>query len=137
MMRQANYFKSAVAINNGNGQFTLQELPKEVQFSCVCAIWCSDLNQDGKTDLVLAGNDAGFTPQFSKLDASFGHTLINRGNGQFDRLENRLSGFTVHGDTKGLTPIQIHGKEYLLATLNGKTPKLFSYQQSAAVSTSK
>ena len=137
MMRQANYFKSAVAINNGNGQFTLQELPKEVQFSCVCAIWCSDLNQDGKTDLVLAGNDAGFTPQFSKLDASFGHTLINRGNGQFDRLENRLSGFTVHGDTKGLTPIQIHDKEYLLATLNGKAPKLFSYQQSAAVSTSK
>jgi hypothetical protein len=126
MMRESNYFKSAIAINNGNGMFTLQELPKEVQFSSVSAIWCKDLNQDGKTDLVLAGNDAGFIPQFSKLDASFGHTLINRGNGQFDRLENQLSGFSVRGDTKSLTPIQIQGKEYLLVTLNELAPKLFT-----------
>ena len=129
MMREAHYFKSAVAFNNGNGQFSLQALPKEVQFSCVCAIWCSDLNQDGKTDLVLAGNDAGFMPQFSKLDASFGHTLLNRGNGQFDRLENPTSGFSVRGDVKCLSPLQIHGKEYMMATINGKAPKLFALKQ--------
>ena len=86
---EAVYFKSAVAINNGQGQFEIIPLPKEVQFSCVCDIHCTDLNGDNKNDLVLAGNDSGFMPQFSKLDASFGHVLINRGNGNFERLENK------------------------------------------------
>ncbi|MDO8366533.1 MAG: VCBS repeat-containing protein, partial [Saprospiraceae bacterium] len=74
VVMEGNYFQSAVALNNGNGQFTLMPFPAEVQFSCVCDIWCGDLNGDGRNDLVMAGNDAGFMPQFSKLDASFGHT---------------------------------------------------------------
>lgn len=125
MMRKATYFKSAIALNNGSGQFTLQELPKEVQFSCVCAIWCGDLNGDGKPDLLLGGNDAGFMPQFSKLDASFGHTLLNRGNGQFDRVENRLSGFSVRGDIKQILPIKKGRENWLTVLINGQKPKVF------------
>ncbi|MEZ4893892.1 MAG: hypothetical protein R2778_12865 [Saprospiraceae bacterium] len=97
-----------------------------MQFSCVCAIWCGDLNADGKTDLLLAGNDDGFIPQFSKLDASFGHTLLNLGNGQFNRLENRLSGFTVKGNTKVLLNTRIAEKDHILALINNKSPKLFT-----------
>ncbi|MEZ4925784.1 MAG: VCBS repeat-containing protein [Saprospiraceae bacterium] len=126
MMRKATFFESAIAFNKGEGQFSMQPLPAEVQFSCVCAIWCGDLNADGKTDLLLAGNDDGFIPQFSKLDASFGHTLLNLGNGQFNRLENRLSGFTVKGNTKVLLNTRIAGKDHILALINNKSPKLFT-----------
>ncbi len=125
IVMEGNYFQSAVALNNGNGQFTLMPLPKEVQFSCVCAIWCGDLNGDGKNDLVLAGNDAGFMPQFSKLDASFGHVLLNKGGGQFGRVENRSSGFFAKGDMKSLISLNIRGKKYLLATVNNEKPRLF------------
>ncbi len=125
MMRQATYFKSAVAMSKGNGQFSLSELPDPVQFSCVCAITCFDLNADGKKDLLLAGNDDGFMPQFSKLDASFGHTLLNQGNGQFRRIENRVSGFDIRGQTKSIAPITIKNERYVLATRNGQAPKLF------------
>ncbi len=125
MMREANYFKSAIALNNGNGQFTLQELPKEVQFSCVCAIWCGDVNSDGKNDILLAGNDNGFIPQFSKLDASFGHTLINRGDGTFERMENRRSGFSVRGDVKQILEFKKGGERWFLTTVNNQTPKAF------------
>ena len=121
-----NYFKSAVALNNGNGQFTLVPLPKEVQFSCVCAIWCGDLNGDGKNDLVLAGNDVGFMPQFSRLDASFGHVLLNRGDGQYDYLPNRQSGFSIRGEVKTLAVLYVKEKKHLLATVNGQAPRLFS-----------
>jgi hypothetical protein len=123
MMREATWFKSCVAINNGNGQFTLTELPAEVQFSCVNAIWCGDINADNRPDLLLAGNDAGFMPQFSKLDASFGHTLVNTGNGNFERIENRFSGFFVRGDVKAIVPVTVHGQSKLLITINGKTPQ--------------
>ena len=128
VVMEGNYFQSAVALNNGNGQFTMMPFPKEVQFSCVNDIWCGDLNGDGRNDLVMAGNDAGFLPQFSKLDASFGHTLLNRGGGKFEWVENRSSGFFLRGDVKTLALLNIKGKKHLLATLNGKKPKLFLFK---------
>ncbi|MEI6409440.1 MAG: VCBS repeat-containing protein, partial [Bacteroidota bacterium] len=85
VVMEGNYFKSAVALNDGNGKFTMIPLPKEVQFSCVKAIWCGDLNGDGKKDLMLGGNDYGFMPQYCRLDASFGQTLLNRGGGNYER----------------------------------------------------
>ena len=129
VVMEGNYFQSAVALNDGNGQFSLAPLPKEVQFSCVCAIWCSDLNGDGKKDLVMAGNDAGFMPQFSKLDASFGHVLLNRGKGQYERLENKNTGFSIRGDVKTLAVVTIKGKKHLLATVNNEKPRLFEIKQ--------
>ena len=122
---EGNYFKSAVALNEGNGQFKMVPLPKEVQFSCVCGIWCGDLNKDGKDDLVMAGNDDGFMPQFSKLDAGFGYVLLNRGNGEYERVENRKSGFSIRGSVKSIQPLTIKGKKYLLATVNNEAPRLF------------
>lgn len=124
---EGNYFQSAVALNNGNGQFTMMPFPAQVQFSCVCGIWCGDLNGDGRNDLVMAGNDAGFMPQFSKLDASFGHTLLNQGSGNYEWVENRSSGFFLNGDVKTLAPIVVKGKKHLLATVNGAKPRLFKF----------
>jgi enediyne biosynthesis protein E4 len=125
------YFKSAVALNEGDGQFTLIPLPDAVQFSSVNAICSTDLNGDGKNDLLLAGNDSGFLPQFSKLDASFGHVLLNRGGGQYERLENRESGFFIRGEVRGLTPLTIKGEKYLLAAVNDQQPALFKLLQNA------
>ncbi|MBC6995577.1 VCBS repeat-containing protein [Neolewinella lacunae] len=122
---EANYFKSAVAINEGNGQFTLRPLPKEVQLSCVCDISCTDVNGDGATDLIMGGNFSGFLPQFSQLDASYGHVLLNDNQGNFALLPNQRSGFTVAGDMKSLTRISIGGRAYLVATVNDAPPQVF------------
>ncbi len=128
LVRVGNYFKTAIAINEGNGQFTIKPLPKEVQFSCVCGIYCGDLNGDNKIDLVLGGNESGFMPQFSKLDASFGHVLINEGNGTFERMENRDTGFFIRGDVKQILKVDIKGEPYLLATINEAKPKLYKIE---------
>ena len=125
LVLEGNYFKSAVALNQGNGQFTMLPLPSEVQFSCVCGIYCADLNGDSKNDLLLAGNDSGFMPQFSKLDGSFGHTLLNKGNGEYERMENRESGFFVRGDVKGLVSLKIKGEPHVLVLVNNQAPRFF------------
>lgn len=131
---QATYFASAIALNEGNGQFQLQALPKEVQFSCVCDILCTDLNGDQRQDIVLAGNESGFRPQFSRLDASFGHILLNEGEGQYRRLENWRSGLMIEGETRELLKIHLDGAPHLVAFRNDQAPKLYRLTQVEALS---
>src|SRR6185503_7591292 len=87
-----NYSSSCIAVNEGKGQFKIERLPDYVQFSSVNAILCTDINHDGKIDLVLGGNKFEFQPQFSRLDASYGHVLLNNGKGQFEWIEPIRSG---------------------------------------------
>ncbi len=129
VVMEANYFQSAVALNEGNGKFKVVPLPKEVQFSCVNAIQITDLNGDGQPDLVLAGNDAGFMPQFSKLDASFGHALLNRGSGKFERVENRASGFFVRGDVKQVFEVKTGNERRLVVLVNDGKPRVFKFAE--------
>lgn len=125
IVMEANYFSSAVAMNEGNGKFTVTALPSEVQFSSVCGIAYTDLNADGLPDLVLGGNDAGFTPQFSKLDASFGHVLLNQGKSGFKRVENLASGFTVRGDIKQIVEVKNGKSSQFVVLLNNAKPRIF------------
>ncbi|MEM6379429.1 MAG: VCBS repeat-containing protein, partial [Bacteroidota bacterium] len=123
-VKEGTYFQSAVALNEG-GQFNLKALPAPVQWSCVCAIYCTDLNGDNQVDLVIGGNDDGFLPQFGKLDAGYGQILINSGNNGFELLANRDLGWQVKGDLKQLLPIEIDGAPHLLSLLNNQAPQLF------------
>lgn len=124
-VKEATWFKSVVAINDGSGKFTVAQLPAQVQFSCVCDIYCTDINGDNYMDLVMGGNDSGFRPQFSKLDATFGHVLLNDRQGSFDWMPNQESGFFVTGDVKQILELQYHGSPHILVTRNEAAPKLF------------
>lgn len=128
-----NYFQSAVAINEGNGQFSMKPMPPAVQLSSVCGILCTDLDADGKNDLLLAGNDSGFIPQLSKLDASFGHTLLNKGGGTYERVENRASGFWVRGDVRQLLEVKNGQQRRVIALLNNRQPVVFDVLQQRTV----
>lgn len=125
LVLKGTYFKSAVALNDGAGQFTLKPFPTEVQFSCVCDFVCTDLNGDSMNDLLMAGNENGLLPQYSRLDGSFGHVLLNQGNGNYKRLENRESGFLVNGVVRDLTKVVINGEPHVLVAVNNERPRLF------------
>jgi len=119
------YFNSAVAINDGNGQFSMIPFPPETQFSSVNDIVCADFDNDSKKDLLLAGNDSGFLPQYSKLDASFGHVLLNSGNGTYELLPNQKSGFSVKGDVRQIVELSVNGEAHFLVLINDEKPRLF------------
>ena len=86
---------------------------------------CEDLNGDGKKDLLLGGNDSGFMPQFSRLDASFGHVLLNAGGGRFERIDNRASGLFVKGEVRQILAVQAGAERRVVVLLNNEKARFF------------
>jgi len=125
LMKQFNYSTSCIAINNGNGQFTIQRFPPMVQMSSVNAIHCMDVNNDGSTDVVLGGNQFDFQPQLERLDASQGDVLINDGKGNLQWVEAAKTGLQLRGQLRDIAEIHERNKKYLLFLQNNEYPVLY------------
>ncbi|WP_051199769.1 VCBS repeat-containing protein [Christiangramia echinicola] len=118
-------FESIIAYNDGKANFKVHSLPPEAQYSCVCSITAGDFNQDGKQDIILAGNNYSLKPQFGRMDASFGTILLNADEG-FEVADSKTSGLTLKGEVKSLKWLKDkNGNEYLLAGITNEKPKLF------------
>lgn len=126
VVKDVTYSSSCIAYNDGNGKFTIKPMPQVVQFSSVNAVLCTDVNNDGKKDLVLGGNVFDMQPQFSRLDASFGHVLINGGNRSFRTLSSEESGLFLPGVVRDILAIKNGNKEQLLFLRNNQQPALFN-----------
>jgi len=128
-VQEFNYAASSIAVNNGKGSFVLQELPVYTQFSSINAICCTDLNNDGKKDLVMGGNQFYFQPQFARLDASYGHILINKGsrNGKviWEWAAPSQTGFETRGEVKDILLLPSAQGSRLLVVENDNYPVLF------------
>jgi hypothetical protein len=133
VVKQFNYCPSIIAFNEGNGRFRIQPLPQETQFSSVNAIWCTDVNGDGRPDLITGGNEFGFLPQFGRLDASFGDVLLNNGKGGFTWLPPARSGLQVSGQVRDITGIRGSNTDYILFLVNDQYPVLYQLDRRAAV----
>jgi enediyne biosynthesis protein E4 len=116
---------SCVAINNGNGNFTLVKLPLMSQMSCINAIIPVDVNNDGFVDLVTGGNQFGFLPQFEKLDASFGDVLINDGKGNFTWQQDKKCGISLRGEVRDIALLKNKNETRLLFLRNNDFPALY------------
>jgi hypothetical protein len=125
VVKEFNYDASCVALNNGNGNFTIEKLPPMAQLSSVNSISCVDVNNDGKPDLILGGNQFDFLPQFERLDGSFGDVLLNDGKGNFTWVQQRFSGLEVMGEVRDIAHIQARENEYILFLRNNDFPLLY------------
>lgn len=128
--KEVNITESVVAINNGNGNFTVKKLPNQVQLSCVCDISTTDLNGDGNLDLIMAGNNYEFKPQFSRLDANYGSVLLGNGKGDFEWQDYNKSGFFVKGEVKKIEQFKdAAGNSFLFVAINNEQPKIFKINE--------
>lgn len=123
----ANWMKTAVIENLGNGQFSLKALPIEAQLAPVYAILPYDLNQDGKLDLLMVGNDHGIEVQQGRADAFNGLALLNQGDFDFSPLSMAESNFMVRGDGIGMVKMLAGDQELIVATQNRDSLRVFSF----------
>jgi hypothetical protein len=123
--KTAGLFESCQFLNNGDGTFSINKLPKVAQFSPVRDVLASDFNLDGKMDLLLAGNDYSVIPSLGRYDASFGWCLLGDTDLIFKPLMPVESGLKIVGDARRLLPIKISGKQYLVAIVNNGNVQIF------------
>jgi hypothetical protein len=120
--KEVTITESIVAYNQGNNQYRIEKLPKEIQFTCVNTILTTDLNGDNYKDIILGENNFSFKPQFGRLDAGFAHLIMGSESG-FKKPE--LIGTTGQGVVKSIKEITIKNQKYIILGLNDDKPKLY------------
>lgn len=126
----ANYLASSFIENVGNGKFNIKPLPALAQMAPVCAVVAGDFDRDGKTDVVLAGNDFGSELFNGKLDASYGLLLKGIGNGTFDAASLRQSGIYLPGQVNSVVLLKrATGGLLLVASQNRGTLKVYALKK--------
>ena len=125
VVKKAHTFATSLVRNNGDGTFTLVSLPREAQLAPVYGILADDFDNDGKSDLLLAGNFDAVKPEIGRLSASYGVLLRGDGEGGFSAVHATESGFVVPGQARDIQRIDTrHGKLFVV-TRNNDRPLVF------------
>jgi hypothetical protein len=125
LLKKTSTLATTLALNNGDGSFTLVPLPNEAQVAPVYGILAADVDHDGHTDLLLAGNFDGFKPDIGRMAASYGLLLHGDGKGRFTPIRTTESGFFVPGQSRDIARVRTaHGDLYVVARNNDR-PLLF------------
>ena len=125
LILEGNYSATSYVENLGNGKFKLTPLPIEAQLAPVFGIVTDDFDKDDKQDALLIGNDYGNEIFSGRADAFHGLMLKGKGNGTFDVIKNRDSGFDVRHDGKSLVKLLGPNEELILASQNKDSLRSF------------
>ncbi|WP_207510929.1 VCBS repeat-containing protein [Longitalea luteola] len=111
--------------NQGGGRFRQHYLPQEAQFAPVNAILCEDIDGDGMTDLLLAGNEYQNEVMTGRYDASYGCFLKGITRRSFLAIPPAQSGFVVRGDVKDMALMKLrNGSRLIVIGVNNDALKV-------------
>ena len=130
LLKKATTFASTLALNNGDGSFTLVPLPNEAQWAPIYGILAGDFDHDGHTDLLLAGNFDGFQPQIGRMMASYGLMLGGDGKGHFRPVPVEQSGFFVPGQSRDIARVRTARGDLIVVARNNDRPLVFRANRS-------
>lgn len=98
----AKQFASVCLLNDGNGEFTIKELPSRAQLAPINGIICKDFNNDGHIDLLTVGNFYEREVETVRSDAGTGLLLSGDGTGNFTALPYLDTGFFASLDARDM-----------------------------------
>jgi hypothetical protein len=122
---QADTFESTLFKNKGDGTFSLESLPVEVQVSPIISALSYDIDGDKNMDLISGGNIFSTHPAVSRLDGGNGLFLQGDGSGEFQPIPSYESGLYAPGDVKDMKLISTPEGMILLVANNDGPIQLF------------
>jgi hypothetical protein len=120
----ATELRSGVLLNDGQGRFRFQPLPRLAQASPGFGVALTDVDGDGHVDLYLVQNF--FTPQLEtgRMDGGLSLLLRGKGDGSFVPVWPDESGLVVPGDAKSLAVSDLDGDgrpDFAVGVNNGRS----------------
>jgi hypothetical protein len=125
IVKNAYTFATTLARNNGDGSFTMVPLPLEAQIAPIYGILATDIDGDGKPDLLMAGNFDGVKPEIGKMSAGYGVYLRGDGKGHFAPIRELESGFLVPGQARDIQPVRTRKGIIYVVSRNNDRPLVF------------
>jgi len=124
----ASTLASSYIQNNGNGTFTVKQLPARAQFSCIYGMIATDVNNDGNLDVIAHGNFYSTETETEKQDACIGLTMLGDGKGDFNPIPIQESGFVSRKDAKALALIHVGKDEIPVILGTNNNDSMFAYE---------
>ena len=112
--------------NQGNKGFIPHPLPMQANHAPVYGIVLEDLNQDGKRDILLAGNNTWTRIKFGRYSANHGVFLSGDGKGSFSYIPQDKSGLSIRGNVRSLSVIKSANTKKIIAGVNDDNAILIS-----------
>jgi enediyne biosynthesis protein E4 len=125
VVKNAYTFATSLVRNNGDGSFTLEPLPLEAQIAPIYGILATDIDGDGKQDLLMAGNFDGVQPQIGRMSAGYGLALRGDGKGHFTPVRALDSGFFVPGQARDIQRVRTRTGSIYIVSRNNDRPLIF------------
>jgi enediyne biosynthesis protein E4 len=122
--KKAHLFSSIMLIND-NGKFTIKKLPTDAQLSSVNSILVKDFDNDGKKDVLLAGNKFDVEVETTPADASPGLFMKGIGGLEFKCMKPMESGFFVPYNVKDMQAIMTKGQWSIVLGINNDKLRIF------------
>lgn len=109
-IHEITHLESALFVNEGEAKaFSHRPFPYHAQLSSVNTILTDDIQNDGTTEIILAGNFYGFKPEVGRLDASYGQVYSYSRTG-FSYFPPVKSGLNLKGQVR--SSLIITNKEF-------------------------
>ena len=119
----AHTFATTYFENQGNGSFQSHILPKLAQITSVNDMVVEDFDQDGKLDLILAGNLYGAEVETPRNDAGIGLFLQGDGHGNFHPKPMYETGLHIEGEARHMSKIELANRKTLvIIAVNNERP---------------
>ena len=123
--RKAHLFSSVMLINDG-GRFSIKRLPTDTQLSAVMDVIVKDFDNDGRKDILVAGNKFDVEVETTPADASPGIFMKGLGDLNFKCLKPLESGFFVPYNVKDLHAVKTNNGWAILVGINNDRMRIFS-----------
>src|SRR5205085_2944808 len=124
---KAEIMQTVYLENQGSKGFSLHVLPLEAQYAPAYGIVATDINHDGKKDILLAGNNTWTRIKFGRYSANHGVLLLGDGKGGFSYVPQYKSGLNLRGNVRSLQLIKSRKSQNIIVGVNDSSALMLKF----------